>query len=129
MDLIKSTSKTIWAMLDGSQVTEVAGSTVVVAVAPSLAKRLAEDRNSSLIANALTRAVGGTWRIDVVPGGAPLRAVAGPSAPPAAEPDPRDDTEEPASGGAAAAAAPRDPEAEALRLLHDHLGARPVEAE
>ena len=47
---------------------------------------------------------------------------------PAAEPDPRDDTEpDDPDAAAAGVRVPGDPEAEALRLLQSELGARPVE--
>ena len=42
----------------------------------------------------------------------------------APEPDPRDDTDEPDDDPAVA---PSDPETEAMRLLQERLGARPVD--
>jgi DNA polymerase-3 subunit gamma/tau len=128
LDRVKAASKTTWAMLDGAQITEVSGSTIVLAVAPSLAKRVAEERHSSLIASAVGQLIAGSWRVSVVPSGAPAPASrpAAPAAPssPSGEPDPRDD---PDFDPAPSPAAPVDPEAEALRLLHERLGARPVE--
>jgi DNA polymerase-3 subunit gamma/tau len=136
LDRIKDDSKTVWAMLDGAQVVEASGETVKLAVAPSLARRLAEERNSSTILDAMKLVLAGKWRLIVVPAGssgtksgtpdqpASAAAPAGPSRPAApADPDPRDDSD-PDPGPAAA---PADPEAEALRLLQDQLGARPVD--
>jgi DNA polymerase-3 subunit gamma/tau len=125
MDVISQTSKTIWAMLDGSQVVESGEGALTLSVAPSLAKRLGEDRNVTVIASAITSVIGGAWRVDVQPGaskGAP--AASGKATP---EVDPRDDTdyEPPSANGEAPA--PADPEADALRLLREELGARPVE--
>jgi DNA polymerase III subunit gamma/tau len=127
---IKDDSKTIWAMLDGAQVTDVSGETVTISVAASLARRLAEERNSSVIVDAMKAEIAGSWKLIVTATGTP--AASAPPAPtartkaaPAPEPelDPRDDTE-PDDVRAAAAA---DPETEALKLLRSELGARPVE--
>jgi DNA polymerase III subunit gamma/tau len=127
---IKDDSKTIWAMLDGAQVTDVSGETVTISVAASLARRLAEERNSSVIVDAMKAEIAGSWKLIVTATGTP--AASAPPAPPARtkaapapepEVDPRDDTE-PDDVRAAAAA---DPETEALKLLRSELGARPVE--
>jgi hypothetical protein len=45
----------------------------------------------------------------------------------APEPDPRDDLDESEAASDSAASAPSDPEADAMKLLQDRLGARPVE--
>jgi DNA polymerase-3 subunit gamma/tau len=128
LERVKAGSKTTWAMLDGAQITDVAGSAITLAVAPSLAKRVAEDRHSSLIASAVGEVISGDWRVNVVPGGAAPAgarpAARAAAAAPVVEPDPRDD---PDFDPAPAAAASVDPEAEALRLLQERLGARPVE--
>jgi DNA polymerase-3 subunit gamma/tau len=137
LEAIGRSSKTIWAMLEGSQVIDSADGAVTVAVAPSLARRLAEERNVNAIAAAITGLVGGTWKVTVQAGdGKPGRAPAnppagrasGPSTPaaPPPEPDPRDDEDydaAPASGGKP----PIDPEQEAIRLLTTELDARPIE--
>jgi DNA polymerase-3 subunit gamma/tau len=128
LEHVKQASKTTWAMLDGAQITATDGEAVTLAVPPSLARRIAEDRNTSLVSDALTKVVGGTWRVTVVAAG--HQAGAGTAPPtsrpsaPVAEPDPRDDTD---FGPPSARAPAVDPEAEALRLLHDQLGARPVD--
>jgi DNA polymerase III subunit gamma/tau len=141
LEIVRNASKTTWAMLDAAQITAVDGERVTLAVAPSLAKRIAEDRNTSLISSALAQVVGGAWQIDVqasataqpppskpTPEPQPRRqapAAAQAATPRASqpEPDPRDDTEPDTPADARAAA---DPEADALRLLEDQLGARPV---
>ncbi|MCU1657472.1 MAG: polymerase subunit gamma and tau, partial [Pseudonocardiales bacterium] len=126
LENVRQSSRTTWAMLDGAQITAVDGDLVAIAVAPSLAKRIAEDRNTSMISAAFTTAVGGSWRVSIEAGNGkargseeapPERAAAVPSP----EPDPRDDTEPQTP------ATRVDPEAEALRLLQDELGARPVD--
>ena len=134
MDALKA-SRTIWAMLEGAQVISLDGEVLTLAVAPSLAKRVAEDRNSAIIVEAVKSLVSGSWQLVVVPLGASPKLPEGgaasgapsvrPAAAPAVEPDPRDDTddtEDPASKPAAV-----DPEAEAMKLLTDQLGARPVD--
>ncbi len=126
LDIVKGSSKTTWAMLDGSQIVDVAADEVTIAVSPSLARRIAEDRNVSLIGDAFSKVVGGSWRVVIAPanGGAPRSGQQRPAAPDAAaQPDPRDDSDD--AGTAARSGA--DPEAEALRLLETTLGARPVD--
>jgi len=106
---------------------------LTVAAPSTLAKMIAEDSNTNLLRSALAQVVGGTWRVDVLPeGGAaaagptpatPAPSATAPAAPANVEIDPRDYTD---SEPEAERKAVVDPEAEALRLLHDELGARPV---
>ncbi|MEO8888093.1 MAG: DNA polymerase III subunit gamma and tau [Jatrophihabitantaceae bacterium] len=137
LGIVREASKTTWAMLDGAQVTTASGEVVTLGVAPSLAKRIAEDRNTSLISAAFTKVVGGSWQINVVAEGAGgSGAPAGPAAGSVArstgpagrevvpETDPRDDIEYDPGGEPAKAV---DPEVEAIKLLHDQLGARPID--
>jgi DNA polymerase-3 subunit gamma/tau len=136
LNVIEAGSRTIRALLEGSQVLEAGENTVTLAVRSSLAKRLAEERNVAAIAEGLAKVVGGSWQITVTAGTSAAQAAAAepsdpparraaPAAQPEPEPDPRDETDfEP---GAAAPAAPRDPEAEALKLLQNELGARPLD--
>jgi DNA polymerase-3 subunit gamma/tau len=136
LDIVKQSSRRTRALLDNAQISAAAGEVITLAAPSALAKMIAEDSNTSVLRAALTKAVGGSWRIEVVPGGGAAPATAEPpttaARPPAArdggeaqlEPDPRDDTE-PDTPAARAAAV--DPETEALRLLQDQLGARPVE--
>ena len=123
LEVVKQTSRRTRALLDNAQITAADGELVTLSAPPKLAQMIAEDSNSALLRTALTQVLGGSWTIRVEPdSGAsqpqqPLPANA-------AEPDPRDDSDDrPAerarSGG--------DPEAEAIKLLQDQLGARPVE--
>jgi DNA polymerase-3 subunit gamma/tau len=92
---------------------------------------IAEESNTTVLRDALTQVVGGSWKISVESGTAPAASApttaSAPSSRPApvAEPDPRDEPDEPDDS------APRpaviDTEAEALKLLKDELGARPVD--
>jgi DNA polymerase-3 subunit gamma/tau len=121
LELISQSSKTIWAMLEGSQVVASGEGTITLSVAPSLAKRLGDERNVGVIANAVTSLIGGTWRVDVQPASAKPAPAA-----PRVDADPRDEVEYEAAPAAPPAPA-ADAEAEAMRLLRDELGARPVE--
>jgi DNA polymerase-3 subunit gamma/tau len=127
---VKQRSRRTRALLDNAQVTGSDGSTVTLAAPPALAKMIAEDSNTTVLRDALTQVVGGSWKVEVEAGtGASAAPVAEPSAPSARpvrapEPDPRDDTDEPDDDPAVA---PSDPETEAMRLLQERLGARPVD--
>lgn len=85
---------------------------------------ISDDSNTGVLRSALTKVVGGEWKIAVA-GGANggsdvAEAVAAPG-----EPDPRDEPDyEP---GVRQAATPVDPETEAMRLLRDQLDARPLD--
>jgi DNA polymerase-3 subunit gamma/tau len=132
LEAINRSSKTVWAMLEGSQVVGSGEGTVTVEVRPSLARRLAEERNTSAIAAAITTLIGGTWRVTVQPAesksapAAPPVAAAPRAAAPPPEPDPRDDDDyDPVPQPNAKP--PVDPEAEAIRLLTTELDARPIE--
>jgi DNA polymerase-3 subunit gamma/tau len=131
LDVVKQSSRRTRALLDNAQITSVVGDLITLAAPSALAKMIAEDSNTSVLREALNKVVGGSWRVTVDPAGAgaasparPAQPAAAVPAPPVAteEPDPRDDTDEAAQPVAAV-----DPEAEALRLLSDQLGARPVE--
>jgi DNA polymerase-3 subunit gamma/tau len=117
LDAIGAASKTIQALLEGSQVLDAVGDRVTLGVAPPLANRLAEERNVVAIANGLASVVAGDWKIDIRPNGQ-QRAEATGLQP---EADPRDDEDEPTPP------APTDPEADAMRLLRDQLGATPLD--
>ena len=131
LEVVKQSSRRTRALLDNAQITDVEGDTLTLAAPTALAKMISDDSNTSVLRAALTSVVGGQWKV-TVDGAAKPAAAAAPAAnvPPPPEPDPRDDEpDEPAGGGGAAAprrAAP-DPEADAIRLLTDELGARPVD--
>jgi DNA polymerase-3 subunit gamma/tau len=125
LDVVKQSSRRTRALLDNAQVIAAAGDLITLAAPAALAKMLSEESNTSMLRTALTKVVGGTWRVTVdgsgATGGSPAAATA-PAPPP--DLDPRDDTDLDASGAPATAV---DPETEALRLLQDQLGARPVD--
>ncbi|MCW2598056.1 MAG: polymerase subunit gamma and tau, partial [Jatrophihabitans sp.] len=133
LDVVKQTSRRTRALLDNAQITGVSGELVTLGAPAALARMIGEDSNTSVLRDALTNVVGGSWRIAVDGSGAPPPAEPAAQAPrydprgPAAEPepDPRDDTEPDDAGSGRTGAV--DAEAEALRLLHEQLCARPVE--
>jgi hypothetical protein len=77
-----------------------------------------------VLRSALTKVVGGDWKV-TVEGSANGGPDAPQAAPPVAEVDPRDEPDYDAATAPQAEAA--DPEAEAMRLLRDQLDARPLE--
>jgi DNA polymerase-3 subunit gamma/tau len=116
-------------LLDNAQITEVSGELVTLAAPGALAKMISDDSNTSVLRAALTKVVGGDWKIGVdgAPAGAAGDAPRRNAGPAAEELDPRDDADyEPEPRGADAPAA-ADPQAEAMKLLRDQLGARPLD--
>jgi DNA polymerase-3 subunit gamma/tau len=133
LEVVKQRSRRTRALLDNAQVTGSDGSTVTLTAPPALARMIGEDSNTAVLREALTQVVGGSWQVAVEAGTvapvAPVSETSAPAAPSARpirapEPDPRDDTDEPDDDPAAA---PSDPETEAMRLLQERLGARPVD--
>jgi DNA polymerase-3 subunit gamma/tau len=128
LDVVKQTSRRTRALLDNAQIVTVVGETVTLAAPPALARMISDDSNTSVLRAALTKVLGGSWRVDATPegaaggGGKSDAGAAGRAAEP--ESDPRDDTEPDAPGEHAP---PADPETEAIRLLQAELGARPVD--
>jgi DNA polymerase-3 subunit gamma/tau len=123
-------------MLAGATVRTVEGNTLVLShdSAP-LAKRLSEQRNADVIAEALKDALGVNWRVRCEAGAAPP-AAADPPPPREQEPAPdvesaqRADEEETmlAEAGRSESSVPlRDPEEAALELLQTELGARRID--
>ncbi|OBK54014.1 DNA polymerase III subunits gamma/tau [Mycobacterium sp. 1081908.1] len=136
-DKVRQRSRTTEVMLAGATVRAVEDNTLVLTHASApLAKRLSEQRNADVIAEALKDALGVSWRVRCEVGaGEP-----GPTAPPT----PRQEAppDEPADGGSAQrdeeehmlaeagrgeAAPRRDPEEAALELLQNELGARRID--
>ena len=152
---VRERSRTTEVMLAGAIVRAVDGDTLVLShESAPLAKRLSEQRNADVIADALKDALGVNWRIrceagaapapapgaEPAPGAAPTRAPAEPprrSAQPTQPTQPtqpveqaRDDDEESmlAEAGTSDPQAPRrDPEEVALELLQNELGARRID--
>ncbi|CAM2940284.1 DNA polymerase III subunits gamma/tau [Mycobacterium simiae] len=142
-DKVRQRSRTTEVMLSGATVRAIDGDTLVLShESAPLAKRLSEQRNADVIAEALKDALGVNWRVRCEVGGpaaaaaeAPVRG--GPTPPPAAEPPPvaaaesaqRDEEEHMlAEAGRSDPSAPRrDPEEVALELLQNELGARRID--
>jgi DNA polymerase-3 subunit gamma/tau len=150
-DKVRQRSRTTEVMLAGATVLAIEGNTLVLTHSSApLAKRLSEQRNADVIAEALKDALGVNWRVRCDTGGAvsvssvpePPPAGGGVSPPvPQASPAPtdvpavvesgqQDDDEEHmlAEAGRADPEAPRrDPEEVALELLQNELGARRID--
>jgi DNA polymerase-3 subunit gamma/tau len=129
LEVVKDASRTTRALLDNAQIAAVDGELVTLSAPGALAKMISEERNTSVLRTALTKVVGGSWRIGVDGAAPPAAAVSAQRGRDSSEPDPRDDEPEPAdartSGPVAQSAV--DPEADALKLLRDELGARPLD--
>jgi DNA polymerase-3 subunit gamma/tau len=151
-DKVRQRSRTTEVMLAGATVRAVEGNTLVLAhESAPLAKRLSEQRNADVIAEALKDALGVDWRVRCeagaaipapeAPAAAPPRPVERPARrvipPPPAPEEPPVDAEsmqraEEESMLAEASqddpSAPRrDPEEAALELLQSELGARRID--
>ncbi|MGN6334543.1 DNA polymerase III subunits gamma/tau [Mycobacterium sp.] len=142
-DKVRQRSRTTEVMLAGATVRAIEGNTLVLShESVPLAKRLCEQRNADVIAEALKDALGVDWRVRCE-AGAPTSA---PAAPPAAAgrapavPDPpqpapdaesaRRDEEEHMLAEAVRdepSSPRRDPEEVALELLQNELGARRID--
>ena len=142
-DKVRQRSRTTEVMLAGATVRAIEDNTLVLShESAPLAKRLCEQRNADVIAEALKDALGVNWRVRCE-AGAPASAAppppsggaAGPTVPNVAEPAPdvdsaRRDEEEHMLAEAVRdepAAPRRDPEEVALELLQNELGARPID--
>jgi DNA polymerase-3 subunit gamma/tau len=151
-DKVRERSRTTEVMLAGATVLAIEGNTLVLThnSAP-LAKRLSEQRNADVIAEALKDALGVNWRVRCESGAAAPAAEAPPAGgavnPPIREevPAPTDVPADPnnvgsaqqneddeehmlAEAGRSDPAAPRrDPEEVALELLQNELGARRID--
>jgi DNA polymerase-3 subunit gamma/tau len=107
-------------MLAGATVRAVEGSTLVLThESAPLAKRLCEQRNADVIAEALKDALGVNWRVRCEPGGST------PS--PVAEAPGEEDSMLAETGRDDGSAPRRDPEEAALELLQNELGARRID--
>jgi DNA polymerase-3 subunit gamma/tau len=150
-DKVRQRSRTTEVMLAGATVRAVEGNTLVLShESAPLAKRLSEQRNADVIAEALKDALGVDWRVRCEAGAAspapeapvapprpverpPRRMVPPPSPPTEAPAD--SDTDERAEEESMLAEAGqddgstprRDPEEAALELLQNELGARRID--
>lgn len=121
-DKVRQRSRTTEVMLAGATVRAVEGSTLVLThESAPLAKRLCEQRNADVIAEALKDALGVNWRVRCEPGR---------STPPAAGEAPSQEDSMLAEAGRDDSFAPRrDPEEVALELLQNELGARRIDSD
>jgi DNA polymerase-3 subunit gamma/tau len=150
-DKVRERSRTTEVMLAGATVRAVEGNTLVLShESAPLAKRLSEQRNADVIAEALKDALGVDWRVRCEAGAAspvpeapvaPPRAVERPSRrmvpppPPPTEAPADSDTDKLAeeesmlaeAGQDDASTPRRDPEEAALELLQNELGARRID--
>jgi DNA polymerase III subunit gamma/tau len=116
-DKVRQRSRTTEVMLAGATVRAVEGNTLVLShESAPLAKRLCEQRNADVIAEALKDALGVDWRV---------RCEAGDPMPPAAPVE--EDHMLAEAGNDDAPAERRDPEEAALELLQNELGARRID--
>jgi DNA polymerase III subunit gamma/tau len=151
-DKVRQRSRTTEVMLAGATVRAVEGDTLVLShESAPLAKRLCEQRNADVIAEALKDALGVDWRVRCEAGTPTLAATEEPPAParpverparrvvppPPASPEPpaADDSAKRAEEESMLAEAShddssaprRDPEEAALELLQTELGARRID--
>jgi DNA polymerase III subunit gamma/tau len=143
-DKVRQRSRTTEVMLAGATVRAVEDNTLVLThESAPLAKRLSEQRNSDVIAEALKDALGVNWRVRCETG-APAPAVGASPAGGGVTPLPAKEEQAPvpdvesaqrdeeehmlAEAGRSDPSAPRrDPEEVALELLQNELGARPID--
>ena len=141
-DKVRQRSRTTEVMLAGATVLAIEDNTLVLSHSSApLAKRLSEQRNADVIAEALKDALGVNWRVRCEAGATepavgvpPAGGGASPLIPkleaPAPQEDPAQDEEEHmlAEAGRSDPEAPRrDPEEVALELLQNELGARRID--
>ena len=144
-DKVRQRSRTTEVMLAGATVLAIEDNTLVLTHSSApLAKRLSEQRNADVIAEALKDALGVNWRVrceagasEPAAGAAPPSGAASPPSPKPEAPDPeedsaqQDDDEEEhmlAEAGRSDPQVPRrDPEEVALELLQNELGARRID--
>jgi DNA polymerase-3 subunit gamma/tau len=119
LDVVKQSSRRTRALLDNAQITDVTGEQVSLSAPAALAKMISEESNTSALRAALTKVVGGEWKIAI------SGAMSAAAAETAIEPDPRADDDDPP--GTRPAGEPVDSEAEALRLLREQFDARPFD--
>jgi DNA polymerase-3 subunit gamma/tau len=123
-DKVRQRSRTTEVMLAGATVRAVEANTLVLThESAPLAKRLCEQRNADVIAEALKDALGVDWRVRCESGAAATS--------PVPEPDPTRRAEEDNMLAEASRDEPpaprRDPEEAALELLENELGARRID--
>jgi DNA polymerase-3 subunit gamma/tau len=134
-DKVRQRSRTTEVMLAGATVRAVEDNTLVLThTSAPLAKRLSEQRNADVIAEALKDALGVNWRVRCetgAPAPAEVPAITAIEEPAAPDVDAvqRDEEESMlAEAGRTESSEPRrDPEEVALELLQNELGARRID--
>ena len=138
LDQVRSRSRRTRALLDNASIATVDGSVITLAATSApIAKMLSDEGNLSVLRESLAAVIGGGWQIAVVvdqgPAGmAPAAAVAptnGRPIPNPTPPAPSDDdgVDEDSDEVSGLAGIGGDPEAVAIALLQDSLGARRLE--
>lgn len=133
-DKVRQRSRTTEVMLAGATVRALEGNTLVLSHdSPPLARRLSEQRNADVIAEALKDALGVSWRVRCDTGppepapSAPVAKVEEP-APEAVSAQLDEEESMLAEAGRTDPSVPRrDPEEVALELLQSELGARRID--
>ncbi|HJQ02473.1 MAG TPA: DNA polymerase III subunit gamma and tau [Jatrophihabitans sp.] len=138
LDQVRSRSRRTKALLDNVSVAAVDGTVIkLAATSPPIAKMISDPSNLSVLQDSLAAVIGDGWQIEVDvdqgPAGlAPAAAVPptnGRSTPPPPPPPPADDdgVDEDGDEVSGLASIGGDPEAVAIALLQNSLGARPIE--
>jgi DNA polymerase III subunit gamma/tau len=138
LDQVRSRSRRTKALLDNVSVAAVEGTVIkLAATSPPIAKMISDPSNLSVLQDSLAAVIGDGWQIEVEvdqgPAGlAPAaalpptngRSTPAPPPPPPADDDGVDEDGDEVSGLAGIGG---DPEAVAIALLQNSLGARPIE--
>jgi DNA polymerase-3 subunit gamma/tau len=139
LDQVRPRSRRTKALLDNVSIAAVDGTVIkLAATSAAIAKMISDESNLSVLQDSLAAVIGGGWRIEVVvdqgPAGlVPAAAVAPTNGratpvrqppPPPADDDGVDEDGDEVSGLAGIGG---DPEAVAIALLQDSLGARQIE--
>jgi DNA polymerase-3 subunit gamma/tau len=138
LEQVKTRSRRTRALLDNASVASVEGTAIrLVASSAPIAKMIGDESNLSVLRDALAAVVGGGWQIEVGTDSAPApsgRAAASADSARPAEPPPaparRDDSDGVDEESDVVEGSERngaDPEAAAIALLQNSLGARPID--
>jgi DNA polymerase-3 subunit gamma/tau len=142
LEQVKARSRRTRALLDNASIASVDGTVIrLSATSTTIAKMISDDSNLSILRDALSAVVGGGWQIEVAGGSAPSgrpdpsqassRADPRPyEAQPTTERSAHDDdgVDENSDAVHGTERAGADPEATAIALLKNSLGARSIEA-
>lgn len=138
LDQVRARSRRTRALLDNASIATVDASVITLAATSApIAKMLSDEGNLSVLRESLAAVIGGGWQIAVVvdqgPAGmAPAAAVPPTNGKPVPNPTPPvptddDGVDEDSDEVSGLAGIGGDPEAVAIALLQDSLGARPMD--